>query len=77
MPSGDDKELLEHRVAIALTILNNHKTYTTIKDQVDRLFTDTTYKQLAAGVTCETVKSVNESVVTVTDVMLRNKLKRH
>ncbi|WP_420703398.1 toxin Cry1Ac domain D-VI-related protein [Enterococcus faecalis] len=43
---------------------------------INDLFTDTTYTQLVVGVTYDAVKGVNESVIKLTDVTLRNKLKK-
>lgn len=75
VPEGDNKDMLTQRVVLAQVILNNNKNNMAIKEQVDRLFTDTTYTKLAEGVTCEKVQTVQSSVLNVTDITLRNELK--
>ena len=63
------------RLAFAQVLLSNRKNNMAIKDKVDHLFADITYKQLAAGVTCEQILTVQVSVLSLTDITLRNELK--
>ncbi|HCT9166138.1 TPA: hypothetical protein OUB70_001703 [Enterococcus faecalis] len=75
LPGSYYTDRLALRLAFVQVLLNNRKNNMVIKDKVDHLFTDTTYKQLAAGITCEQIRIVQGSVLSLTDITLRNELK--
>ncbi|NFA64822.1 hypothetical protein EUZ69_12795 [Enterococcus faecalis] len=75
LPENYYTDRLALRLAFAQVLLNNRKINMAIKDKVDHLFADTTYKQLAAGITCEQILTVQVSVLSLTDITLRNELK--
>ncbi|MFC0690497.1 hypothetical protein [Enterococcus faecalis] len=75
LPENYYTDRLALRLAFAQVLLSNRKNNMAIKDKVDHLFADTTYKQLAAGITCEQILTVQVSVLSLTDITLRNELK--
>ncbi|EGO8326752.1 hypothetical protein E0T50_002700 [Enterococcus faecalis] len=75
LPENYYTDRLALRLAFAQVLLNNRKNNMAIKDKVDHLFADTTYKQLALGITYEQILTVQVSVLSLTDITLRNELK--
>ncbi|SDO12655.1 hypothetical protein SAMN04487774_1312 [Enterococcus faecalis] len=75
LPENYYTDRLALQLAFAQVLLSNRKNNMAIKDKVDHLFADITYKQLAAGVTCEQILTVQVSVLSLTDITLRNELK--
>lgn len=75
LPESYYTDRLALRVTLAQVLLNNRINNMAIKDKVDQLFADTNYKQLAVGVTCEQIRTVQMSVLSLTDITLRNELK--
>jgi len=75
LPENYYTDRLALRLAFAQVLLSNRENNMAIKDKVDHLFADITYKQLAAGVTCEQILTVQVSVLSLTDITLRNELK--